>query len=150
MLRPHSNKIVSTLISATLCCALTLIFDAGVRAGVQQTPASAAAVDDTALGIKLYKQGDAIGAIEALRRSVKLHKEDANAWLYLGLALNRVGQIKDARKAFEKAVKLLPNSPEAHTGWAYTLLLSDKTRRTLSRITLSAWCVCGRTSQPAP
>ena len=92
-----------------------------------QQPAGSS-FNDTARGIALYKQGDILGAIEALRTAVKQHKNDGNAWLYLGLALNRRGNTKDARKAFETAVKLQPTSSTARTGLAYTLLLVNRSR----------------------
>lgn len=91
----------------------------------QQTEAVAA---DTARGIELYRQGDTLGALEALHTATKYHKDDAEAWLYLGLALSRVERMKEARKAFERAVKLNPNSAQAHAGLAYTLLLANKVR----------------------
>ena len=87
---------------------------------------SAVDADDAARGVKLYQQGDTVGAIEALRTAVKYHKDDAKAWLYLGLAYVRGGHANRAREAFEKAVKLNPQSAEAHTNWAYTLLLGNK------------------------
>ena len=45
----------------------------------------------------------------------------------MGLALNRDGDAKGARKAFETAVKLRPDDAVAHAGLAYVLLLADKT-----------------------
>ncbi|HEY0385732.1 MAG TPA: TonB family protein [Pyrinomonadaceae bacterium] len=75
---------------------------------------------------KLYEQGDIKGALSLLRAAVKEHKEDANAWYFLGLALNRDGDAKGARKAFETAVKLRPDFVEARTAWAYMLLLANK------------------------
>jgi tetratricopeptide (TPR) repeat protein len=57
-------------------------------------------------GIRLYEQGDASGAIEALRVAVKQNAEDGKAWHYLGLAF-QLHQDKDkARKAFENAAKI--------------------------------------------
>ncbi|HEX8143347.1 MAG TPA: TonB family protein [Pyrinomonadaceae bacterium] len=112
-------------IAALLVATPRLLYGLDLRAhAVEQ--AQAATVDEVARAIRLYEQGDSLAAAETLRRSVKLHKDNPSAWLYLGLALNRVGQIKEARKAFETAVKLNPNSSEAHTGWAYTLLLANK------------------------
>lgn len=131
----HRSSRVWALMSAMLVCTLGLISSAGIRVASCAQQAAAATGgggdDDTARAIKLYTQGDLTGAIEALRGLIKLHKENADAWLYFGLALNRVGQIKEARKAFEQAVKLSPNSSVAHTGWAYTLLLTDKKREAL-------------------
>jgi TonB family protein len=124
MTEPRST-LISIFISALLIGTPGLLYNADVRAqAVEQS--QAATVDELARGIKLYRQGDSLGAIETLRRFVKLDKENPSAWLYLGLAHNRVGQIKEARKAFELAVKLDPNSPDAHTDWAYTLLLANK------------------------
>ena len=63
------------------------------------------AAEDRDRGIKLYQQGDAKGAIEALRSLVKRHKKDISAWHYLGLALGQLGKRDDARKAHEKSAK---------------------------------------------
>jgi TonB family protein len=87
---------------------------------------SAVTSDDSARGIKLYNQGDIKGAAEALRLAVKQHKDDADAWYYLGLALTSNGDGKGARKAFEATVKLRPESADARTGLAYILLLANK------------------------
>ncbi|HEV2912645.1 MAG TPA: TonB family protein [Pyrinomonadaceae bacterium] len=131
MSRPRS-AITGTLISALLVyVALGSITGAHIRASTRQQQQQAAAPDDTARAIKLYEKGDLKAAIEALRKTVKLDKDNANAWHYLGLALNRMGRIKEARKAFETAVKLNPNFSASHTGWAYTLLLTDKKREAL-------------------
>jgi len=88
--------------------------------------ASVAESNVTASGVKLYQQGKFNQAVEVLRRAVKQRKDDAEAWLYLGLVLNRKENAKEARKAFERAVKLRPDSTIAHIGLAYTLLLLNK------------------------
>jgi len=61
-----------------------------------------------------------------LRPAAERRKTDADAWYYLGLALNRAGRAKEARKAFDRAVKLRPDNAGAHTGLAYTMLLLGK------------------------
>lgn len=123
----HRSTLIPIFISAMLVCTPSHLCGSALRAAEMAQQQRAAPVDDVALGIKLYHEGDALSAIETLRRAVKADKDSPSAWLYLGLALNRVGQIRDARKALETAVKLNPNSPDAHTGWAYTLLLANKT-----------------------
>lgn len=124
---PRKPLALRTLILRSACvCLLLTGTHAELRA--QQSATSNGESQDTARGIKLYQQDDTLGAIEALRTGVKQHKNDGNAWLYLGLAFNRRNNTKDARKAFEAAVKLLPNSPTAYTGLAYTLVLTNKTR----------------------
>ncbi len=76
----------------------------GSRLGViaQQSPA-VDVTEDVKRAIELYKQGDDKGAIELLRRAVKVRKDVVAAWHFLGLALERQGKSKDARKAHEEA-----------------------------------------------
>jgi TonB family protein len=77
-------------------------------------------------GIELYKQGDNKGAVKILGALVKKEKTDADAWYFLGLALVRDEDLKNARKAFEATVKLKPDFGFAHTGLAYTLMAAAK------------------------
>jgi len=97
------------------------------QAAPQTPPAQTIADDAVERGKRLYHEGDAEGAIAVLRPAAGRLKKNADAWYYLGLALNRAGRAKDARKAFDKAVKLRPDDAGAHTGLAYTLLLLGKT-----------------------
>jgi TonB family protein len=92
----------------------------------QPTPSANSIPPDTARGIELYKAANYRASIEVLRGAVKQRKEDAQAWLHLGIALSRANENKEARKAFEKALKLNPESPQAHVGMAYLLLESGK------------------------
>jgi len=98
----------------------------------QQQPAAARtaapAEDDFERGKRLYTGGDVAAALPLLKRAAEARKKDADAWYYLGLALNRLGKTKDARKAFEKSLKARPDSAAAHASLAYTLLLLGKTR----------------------
>jgi tetratricopeptide (TPR) repeat protein len=66
----------------------------------RQTPAST----DRDRGIELYQQGDANGAIEALRHAVQNNEKDGSAWHYLGLAYLLKGSKDEARKSFARAV----------------------------------------------
>jgi TonB family protein len=77
-------------------------------------------------GKKLYDSGNTDEAIKALSAVVKTNKTDGEAWYFLGLAWNRAHNSKKARKAFEAAVKLRPDFAAAHTGFAYTLMLTGK------------------------
>lgn len=95
-----------------------------VRAYGQQS--SEVATDDRARGIQLYDQGNYKEAAEALRLAVKQRKDDADAWYYLGLALNRAGDVRGAGKAFQATVDLRPDNAGALTGLAYALLLTNK------------------------
>src|SRR2546425_373015 len=57
-------------------------------------------------GVTLYQQGNAKGAVDALRTAVKRDKTDTSAWHYLGLALEQENDNGSAKKAHEKAAKL--------------------------------------------
>src|SRR6266542_3610634 len=65
-----------------------------------------ATTKETARAIEIYLQGDATEAIKLLRAIVKKHPDDADAWYYLGLALNSQGLIGNSRPAFEQFVRL--------------------------------------------
>lgn len=84
--------------------------------------------ETTARGLKLYEQGNDKEAIETLRAAVKQQKNDAVAWYYLGAASHRGGKIKDAHKAFEKAIQLRHDLAAAHAGLAYVLFLENNPR----------------------
>ena len=100
--------------------------------GATQKPAAAAqtapADDEVARGKQLLAQGDAAGAAAILKRAAERRKTDAVVWYNLGLALGQAGKAKDARKAFERAVKLRPDWPDAHAGVAFALLSLNKPR----------------------
>jgi tetratricopeptide (TPR) repeat protein len=72
---------------------------------IAQQPASNPS-EDSDRGIQLYKQGDAMGAIAALRAATKRNKNDISAWHYLGLSFEKTAKKDDARKAHEKAARL--------------------------------------------
>ena len=103
----------------------------GSRAIAQDQQPGAATVSNKERGIELYKHGELKDAIQALRAAVKESKDDADAWYYLSLALNRDNDFKGARKAVENTVKLRPDFPAARAGLAYFLLLSNKLRDAL-------------------
>lgn len=93
-----------------LCLTITLGAQAtfgGAHPGVmaQQSQTINVVMEDAKRGIELYQQGDDKGAIELLRRVVKIRKDAVAAWHFLGLAYERQGKTKDARKAHEGATK---------------------------------------------
>ena len=96
-----TNRLAAILLSITFC---SVIQFSSLKVYPQQ---SATASDQTSRGVELYTQGDTAGAISVLREAVKEREEDSRAWHYLGLALTRQGNLKEAREALEKAIKLL-------------------------------------------
>ena len=86
----------------------------------------------TARGIQLYEQGNAPEAIKLLRMIVEKHPDDADAWYYLGLALNREGLIGHARPAFEKFIELRPDSADARAKLAFALVLDNESTKAIA------------------
>lgn len=95
-----TNRLAIVLMSIMLCAVMQF---SSLAAYAQQ---SAAAPDQTSTGVELYTQGDMAGAIRVLRVVVLKREEDSRAWHYLGLALIRQGNLREAREALDKAVKL--------------------------------------------
>ena len=48
-------------------------------------------------------------AIKDFRKALELDPKNADAWLWLGIALRRVNQPEEARKALQKSLELNPN-----------------------------------------
>ena len=105
-----------------------LIAGAGVAARArqqQQQQLPAVVNEDTAEGIKLYKQGDVRQAIKALRKVIEKRKNDVNAQYYLGLAYHSLGELLAAREPFETVVELLPNLADARAKLALMLIINN-------------------------
>src|SRR5205807_2435366 len=90
-------QVTLVLVALALMCA--------ADAKPQQQPSTVFS-EDRDRGIELYQQGEASGAIEALRKVVKEHKDDGKAWNYLGLAYLLKQDKDEARKAFAKATTI--------------------------------------------
>lgn len=105
--------------------------------GMYAQDSKAAAPEELARGIELYKQGEAKEAAKVLRSATKSQKENIEAWFYLGLALTRSGNLKDARKAYETTLKLNPRYASARTGLAWNLAVTgklDKAEEEINRV----------------
>src|SRR5687767_15407482 len=74
--------------------------------GRAQSPATGEGQSEVKQGIALYNAGDAKGAIKLLKSGLKKDKNLFDGWHNLGLAQYKVGDWKEARKAFAAAVKL--------------------------------------------
>lgn len=73
--------------------------------GAQQTSDEGEVPEQVKRGIELYQQGDDKGAIALLQPALKYLKGVVSGWHYLGLAYERQGKTKDARKAHERAAR---------------------------------------------
>ena len=47
--------------------------------------------------------------IKDFRKAIELNPKNADAWLWLGVALRRSNQAAEAQKAFERSLELNPN-----------------------------------------
>lgn len=90
------------------------------------TAAVSAQVDLKASGQEFYKKGDYKNAIKALQKFTKQNAADADAWHLLGVSFLNEKKLKEAAKAFNKALALVPNSSSARVGLAYVYLLQDE------------------------
>ena len=99
----HTKSRIARIIRAILFSIALLNLGSSYTKAQTPTPTSS---EDRERGIQLYQQGDASGAIEALRKVVKENKDDAKAWHYLGLAYLLKQDKDEARKAFGKAATI--------------------------------------------
>ena len=91
---------------------------------IRQSPATPS--PEVRQSIDLIQNNKLAEAIELLQGAVKKNREDADAWQYLGVALSRQSKTDEARRAYEQAARLLPDSAAPHTGLAHCFLLSGK------------------------
>ncbi len=111
-LRPTIAALFLTVCAVAACHARTAL--------AQQPQQPPAASPELERGVELYRRGDFKGASKALRDAVKKRsKGDPRAWLYLGQALMWRGELGDARKALEAALRLEPNYASAHASLAF-------------------------------
>lgn len=87
----------------------------------QQRPAAMTAADEGKRGVELYERGDDQGAIIMLRNALRKREDMVAGWYYLGLAYERQGKSKDARKAYERATI----GGERILEWMYTTFPSE-------------------------
>lgn len=67
----------------------------------------------TVSGIEAYRAGDYAKAIEVLQGAVAADKSDKYAWLYLGASYLKLGDEKNAARAFQKSSLTFRDRPEA-------------------------------------
>jgi TonB family protein len=84
------------------------------------------AVNERERGIDLFRLDRVDEAIAVLKKVVKDNKQDYEAWHFLGLALIKKRELKEASKSFEAALAVEPQFAAGHAGLAYSLLLRNK------------------------
>ena len=73
------------------------------------------------LGGELVRQGDDEGAVAAYRQSVALNPGNADAWMEMGLVLNRLDQLDNALEALRRAVLAKPDYALAYYNFGCVL-----------------------------
>jgi len=131
MPQPH-NQMVRCFAFAVFVSLVPCISSSGLRANAQEAGTEAVSADrDRA--IKLYKEGQIGEAIKILRKIVKAHSDDADAWYFLGLAYYGDSAILFARDAFEHLLSLRPDSADANAKLAYALILGNEPEQATKR-----------------
>lgn len=90
--------------------------------------------DDLSLGKKLYRAG-AYGLAERhFRHAVEQHPRDAEAWVGLAAAYDRLKRFDLADRAYSQAIAIIGPTPEVLNNQGYSYMLRGDLRR--ARVTL--------------
>ena len=107
-----------------ICCTLLLFVSSPSFAKQQVAPSN----PEREAAIKLLDEGKNTEAIQSFRSYLKnsQHREDAEVWLYLGIAQYRNNQSNNAKESLKQAIKFNPNSDAAHSNYALVLYAIGK------------------------
>ena len=109
--------------------------DATTLAAAMPPPGSQAGLlgsnpqDDLSLGKKYYRTGSYGLAEKHFRRAVETHANDAESWLGLAAAYDRLRRFDLADRAYAQAVKLIGETPEIMNNKGFSYLLRSDYRR---------------------
>ena len=92
--------------------------------------------DDLALGKKYYRLAAYGRAEEHFRKAVELHPRNAEAWIGLAAAYDRLRRFDLADRAYQHVTKLIGPTAEVLNNQGYSYLLRGDYRR--ARVTLKA------------
>jgi tetratricopeptide (TPR) repeat protein len=79
--------------------------------------------DDLSLGKKQYRAGNFGSAERYFRRAVETHPRDAEAWVGLAAAYDRLRRFDLADRAYEQAVAIIGPTPEVLNNRGYSYML---------------------------
>jgi len=85
--------------------------------------------DDLNIGKKYFRQGSYGLAERHFRRAVELHPRDAESWIGLAAAYDRLRRFDLADRAYEQAVGILGPTPEILNNRGYSYMLRGDYRR---------------------
>jgi tetratricopeptide (TPR) repeat protein len=85
--------------------------------------------DDLSVGKKYYQQGSYGLAERHFRRAVELTPRDAEAWVGLAAAYDRLRRFDLADRAYAQAIKLIGETPEVMNNQGFSYILRSDYRR---------------------
>jgi Flp pilus assembly protein TadD len=105
------------------------VTDPAVTGSIDQLPPAADGLlgsdpsDDLALGKKHYRAGNFGIAERYFRRATELHPRDAEAWLGLAAAYDRLRRFDLADRAYDQAIAIIGPTPEVLNNRGYSYML---------------------------
>ena len=78
------------------------------------------------LGAAYLVEGSTEVAIQQLQEAVKMDRRNYKGWEQLGLAYMKRGAIEPAEEAFQKALRLVPDSASVNLNYSYLLLRMER------------------------
>jgi Flp pilus assembly protein TadD len=94
--------------------------------------------DDLSLGKKQYRAGNFGVAEQYFRRAVESHPRDAEAWVGLAAAYDRLRRFDLADRAYEQAVAIVGPTAEVLNNRGYSYMLRGDYRRARSTLLAAA------------
>jgi len=85
--------------------------------------------DDLAIGKKYYRQGSYGLAERHFRKAVELHPRDAESWVGLAAAYDRLRRFDLADRAYAQAIKMIGETPEIMNNQGFSYMLRSDYRR---------------------
>jgi tetratricopeptide (TPR) repeat protein len=92
--------------------------------------------DDLSIGKKYFRQGSYGLAERHFRKAVELHPQDAESWLGLAAAYDRLHRFDLADRAYGEVIKIIGQTPEVLNNQGFSYMLRGDYRR--ARATLLA------------
>ena len=90
--------------------------------------------DDLSIAKKYFRQGSYGLAERHFRKAVELHPRDAESWIGLAAAYDRLKRFDLADRAYAQAVKIIGATPEVMNNQGFSYMLRGDYRRARSML----------------
>ena len=91
------------------------------RMQIRRWSSTAVAILELNRGTSLLIEGETSAAVERLSRATRLDPEFPAAWVNLGVALRRTGDLVAAQRAYRRAIEIAPHRVDARHNLALLL-----------------------------